>query len=157
MLREKRELFICKKLAKHGDVYINDAFGTAHRAHASTAVIANYFKEGKMFGHLLESEIKSVEKVLSSDGHPLTAIVGGAKVSSKITILSNLISKVDHIIIGGGMAYTFVKAMGGKIGKSLVEDDYLSVAKDILEKASVNNVKVHLPVDTITAKNLVTS
>ena len=140
------------KLAKHGDVYINDAFGTAHRSHASTAVIANHFKENKMFGYLLESEIKSVEKVLGSDGHPLTAIVGGAKVSSKITILSNLISKVDHIIIGGGMAYTFVKAIGGKIGKSLVEDDYLIVAKDILEKASKYNVKIHLPVDTLTAK-----
>ena len=140
------------KLAKHGDVYINDAFGTAHRAHASTAVIANYFKENKMFGHLIESEIESVEKVLGSDGHPLTAIVGGAKVSSKITILSKLISKVDHIIIGGGMAYTFVKAMGGNIGKSLVEDDYLTVAKEILENASKNNVKIHLPVDTLTAK-----
>ena len=140
------------KLAKHGDVYINDAFGTAHRAHASTAVIANYFKENKMFGHLIESEIESVEKVLGSDGHPLTAIVGGAKVSSKITILSKLISKVDHIIIGGGMAYTFVKAMGGNIGKSLVEDDYLTVAKKILENASKNNVKIHLPVDTLTAK-----
>ena len=140
------------KLAKHGDVYINDAFGTAHRAHASTAVIANYFKENKMFGHLIESEIESVEKVLGSDGHPLTAIVGGAKVSSKITILSKLISKVDHIIIGGGMAYTFVKAMGGNIGKSLVEDDYLTVAKEILENATKNNVKIYLPVDTLTAK-----
>ena len=140
------------KLAKHGDVYINDAFGTAHRAHASTAVIANYFEENKMFGRLIESEIKSVEKVLGSDGHPLTAIVGGAKVSSKITILSKLISKVDHIIIGGGMAYTFVKAMGGNIGKSLVEDDYLTVAKEILENASKNNVKIYLPVDTLTAK-----
>ena len=120
---KKGDSSFAMKLAKHGDVYINDAFGTAHRAHASTAVIANYFKEDKMFGHLLESEIKSVEKVLGSDGHPLTSIVGGAKVSSKITILSNLISKVDHIIIGGGMAYTFVKAVGGKIGKSLVEDD----------------------------------
>lgn len=140
------------KLAKHGDVYINDAFGTAHRAHASTAVIANYFKENKMFGHLIESEIESVEKVLGSDGHPLTAIVGGAKVSSKITILSKLISKVDHIIIGGGMAYTFVKAMGGNTGKSLVEDDYLTVAKEILENASKNNVKIYLPVDTLTAK-----
>ena len=149
---KKGDSSFAMKLAKHGDVYINDAFGTAHRAHASTAVIANYFKENKMFGHLLESEIKSVEKVLGSDGHPLTAIVGGAKVSSKITILSNLISKVDHIIIGGGMAYTFVKAVGGKIGKSLVEDDYLSVAKEILDKALENNVKIHLPVDTITAK-----
>ena len=149
---KKGDSSFAMKLAKHGDVYINDAFGTAHRAHASTAVIANYFKEDKMFGHLLESEIKSVEKVLGSDGHPLTAIVGGAKVSSKITILSNLISKVDHIIIGGGMAYTFVKAVGGKIGKSLVEDDYLSVAKEILNKALENNVKIHLPVDTITAK-----
>ncbi len=149
---KKGDFSFASKLAKHGDIYINDAFGTAHRAHASTAVIANYFKENKMFGSLLESEIKSVEKVLESDGHPLTAIVGGAKVSSKITILSNLISKVDHIIIGGGMAYTFIKAMGGKIGKSLVEDDYLSVAKNVLEKASKNNVKIHLPVDTITAK-----
>ena len=105
---KKGDSSFAMKLAKHGDVYINDAFGTAHRAHASTAVIANYFKEDKMFGHLLESEIKSVEKVLGYDGHPLTAIVGGAKVSSKITILSNLISKVDHIIIGGGMALSLI-------------------------------------------------
>ena len=138
-----------QKLSKHGDVYVNDAFGTAHRAHASTCMIASYFKKDKMFGYLIENEIKSVEKVLQSDKKPLTAIVGGAKVSSKITIISKLIEKVDHMIIGGGMAYTFIKAQKGSIGKSLVEDDYLNLALEILELAEKNNVKIHLPLDAV--------
>ena len=141
-----------KKLAQHGDVYVNDAFGTAHRAHASTSIIANNFIGKKCFGYLIESEIKSVEKVLESDDKPLTAIVGGAKVSSKITILSKLLEKVDHLIIGGGMAYTFVKALGGKIGISLVEDDFIDEAKNIIAQAEKNNVQLHLPIDTLSSE-----
>ncbi|WP_300665629.1 phosphoglycerate kinase, partial [Fluviicola sp.] len=118
-------------LAKHGDCYVNDAFGTAHRAHASTTVVAKYFPNDKMFGYLLEAEIKSVDRVLNSDEKPLTAIVGGAKVSSKITIIERLLEKVDNLIVGGGMAYTFVKAQGGSVGSSLVEDEFLNVANDI--------------------------
>ena len=140
-----------KKLASLGDCYINDAFGTAHRAHASTTVIANYFPNDKMFGLLLEAEIVSVDKVLNSTEKPKTAIVGGAKVSSKITIIENLIHKMDNIIIGGGMAYTFIKAQGGKVGSSLVEDDYLPMALSILEKAKVKNVQIILPTDTLIA------
>lgn len=140
-------------LAKHGDVYVNDAFGTAHRAHASTAVIAQFFPNDKMFGLLLENEIKNVDLVLNSDEKPVTAIVGGAKVSSKITIIERLIEKVDYLIIGGGMAYTFIKAQGGKIGSSLVEDDYLDVALSILEKAKANNTVICLPTDTKVADN----
>lgn len=140
-----------KKLAQHGDVYVNDAFGTAHRAHASTAVIAKFFPEDKMFGYLLEKEIESVDKVLNSKLKPLTAIVGGAKVSSKITIIKRLLDKVDNLIIGGGMAYTFVKAQGGKVGNSLVEDDFLATANEILAYAHANNVRLLLPTDTIVA------
>ncbi len=140
-----------KKLASLGDCYINDAFGTAHRAHASTTVIANYFPTDKMFGLLLEAEIVSVDKVLNSTEKPKTAIVGGAKVSSKITIIENLIHKMDNIIIGGGMAYTFIKAQGGKVGSSLVEDDYLAMALSILEKAKARNVQIILPTDTLIA------
>ena len=140
-----------KKLASLGDCYINDAFGTAHRAHASTTVIANYFPNDKMFGLLLEAEIVSVDKVLNSTEKPKTAIVGGAKVSSKITIIENLIHKMDNIIIGGGMAYTFIKAQGGKVGSSLVEDDYLPMALSILEKAKARNVQIILPTDTLIA------
>jgi phosphoglycerate kinase len=140
-----------KKLASLGDCYINDAFGTAHRAHASTTVIANYFPNDKMFGLLLEAEIVSVDKVLNSTEKPKTAIVGGAKVSSKITIIENLIHKMDNIIIGGGMAYTFIKAKGGKVGSSLVEDDYLPMALSILEKAKARNVQIILPTDTLIA------
>ncbi len=138
-------------LAKHGDCYVNDAFGTAHRAHASTTVVANYFPNDKMFGFLLEAEIKSVDRVLNSEDKPLTAIVGGAKVSSKITIIERLLEKVDHLIVGGGMAYTFVKAQGGEVGSSLVEDDYLSVANDILAKAKAKGVNLYIPTDTIIA------
>lgn len=138
-------------LAKHGDVYINDAFGTAHRAHASTTVVAKFFSNEKMFGFLIEKEIESVDKVLNSDRSPLTAIVGGAKVSSKITIITKLLDKVDHLIIGGGMAYTFIKAQGGNVGSSLVEDDFLETANDILKEAVEKGVSIHLPVDTVVA------
>lgn len=138
-------------LAKHGDVYINDAFGTAHRAHASTTVVAKFFPNDKMFGFLLEEEIKSVDKVLNSNEKPLTAIVGGAKVSSKITIIERLLDKVDNLIVGGGMAYTFVKAQGGQVGNSLVEDDYLDMARAIIEKAAAKGVKLYIPTDTVIA------
>ncbi len=140
-----------EQLSKYADFYVNDAFGTAHRAHASTTIIAQFFQENKSFGYLLEKEIKSVDKVLNSGEKPITAIVGGAKVSSKISIIENLFDAVDHIIIGGGMAYTFVKALGGKTGNSLVEDDFLDTAHQILENAKAKNVEIHLPVDTIIA------
>ncbi len=142
-----------KKLAQHGDVYVNDAFGTAHRAHASTAIIADYFPNDKMFGLLIEKEIEAVDKVLNSNQKPLTAIVGGAKVSSKITIIEQLLNKVDHLIIGGGMAYTFIKAQGGKVGNSLVEDDYLDTAHKIFEVAKSKGVQLHLPIDTIASSD----
>ena len=149
---KKGDREFASQLSKHGDVYVNDAFGTAHRAHASTAIIADFFNENKMFGYLIENEIKSVKKVLESNKSPLIAIVGGAKVSSKITIISQLIKKVDHLIIGGGMAYTFIKAQNGNVGKSLVEDDYLDLANEILKRAEENNVKIHLPVDSLCSK-----
>ncbi len=148
---KKGRVEMAEKLAKHGDVYINDAFGTAHRAHASTAVIADFFPEDKMFGYLIEKEIKSVDQVLNSTEKPLTAIVGGAKVSSKITIITKLLDKVDNLIIGGGMAYTFVKAQGGKIGNSLVEDDFLDTAKSIIKEAEEKGVNLLIPSDTIVA------
>ena len=138
-------------LSKHGDVYVNDAFGTAHRAHASTTVVAKFFPNDKMFGLLLEEEIKSVDKVLNSTQKPLTAIVGGAKVSSKITIIEHLLDKVDNLIVGGGMAYTFVKAQGGKVGNSLVEDDCLDIARSVIAKAKEKNVNLYIPVDTVIA------
>jgi len=138
-------------LSEHGDVYINDAFGTAHRAHASTTVVAKFFPQEKMFGYLIEKEIESVDKVLNTDRSPLTAIVGGAKVSSKITIIKKLLDKVDHLIIGGGMAYTFIKAQGGEVGSSLVEDDFIDTAKEILTTAKAKNVSIHLPIDTVVA------
>lgn len=140
-----------KLLAQHGDVYINDAFGTAHRAHASTTVIAKFFPVNKMFGYLVEKEIESVDKVLNSDLKPLVAIVGGAKVSSKITIITKLLDKVDSLIIGGGMAYTFVKAQGGSVGNSLVEDDFIDTANAIIEKAKAKNVRLLIPIDTVAA------
>ena len=140
------------KLSKHGDVFINDAFGTAHRSHASTAIIADFFPNDKMFGFLIENEIKSVDKVLNSQNYPLTAIVGGAKVSSKITIILKLLEKVDHLIIGGGMAYTFIKAQNGSIGKSLVEDEFLKLALEILDEAKKQNVQLHLPIDSLCSK-----
>lgn len=138
-------------LAKHGDVYVNDAFGTAHRAHASTTVVANFFPNDKMFGYLIEGEIKAVDKVLNSTEKPLTAIVGGAKVSSKITIIERLLDKVDNLIVGGGMAYTFVKAMGGNVGNSLVEDDFLETARTIMAQAKAKGVNLYIPTDTIIA------
>lgn len=138
-------------LAKHGDCYINDAFGTAHRAHASTTVVAKFFPNDKMFGFLIESEIVAVDKVLNSTEKPLTAIVGGAKVSSKITIITKLLEKVDNLIVGGGMAYTFVKAQGGDVGSSLVEDDFLETARDIMNQAKAKGVNIYLPVDTVVA------
>jgi phosphoglycerate kinase len=145
------DLAFSEKLSKHGDCYVNDAFGTAHRAHASTTIVAQFFPNDKMFGFLIENEIIAVDKVLNSTEKPLTAIVGGAKVSSKITILERLLDKVDNLIIGGGMAYTFVKALGGNVGSSLIEDDYLETAKKIMEQAKAKNVKLMLPVDTVIA------
>lgn len=140
-----------EKLAKLADVYVNDAFGTAHRAHASTAIIADFFPERKYFGYLLEQEIESIKKVMENGEKPVLAILGGAKVSSKITIIENILDKVDHLIIGGGMTFTFIKAQGGKIGDSICEDDKMELALEILEKAKAKNVKVHLPVDVVAA------
>jgi phosphoglycerate kinase len=148
---KKGDEAFAKKLADLADLWINDAFGTAHRAHASTAVIAKFFPEAKMFGYVMEGELSSVDKVLKDTKRPLTAIMGGAKVSSKIEIIQTLMSKVDHLIIGGGMTYTFVKAMGGTIGNSLVEDDKLETAREILKKAKENNVKLHLATDALIA------
>jgi phosphoglycerate kinase len=149
---EKGDEAFAEKLSKLGDVYINDAFGTAHRAHASTAVIAKFFEaNNKMFGLLMESEVLSAEKVLHQAKKPFTAIIGGAKVSDKILIIENLLDRATDIIIGGGMAYTFMKARGGKIGNSLCEDDRLETAKEILEKAKQKNVSIHLPEDSVIA------
>lgn len=149
---EKGDEGFAEKLSKLGDVYVNDAFGTAHRAHASTAVIAKFFpKEKRMFGLLMESEVASAEKVLHSAEKPFVAIIGGAKVSDKILILENLLEKATDIIIGGGMAYTFFKAEGGKIGTSLCEEDRLDTAKEIMSKADEKNVCIHLPSDSIIA------
>ncbi|MFK8045218.1 MAG: phosphoglycerate kinase [Crocinitomicaceae bacterium] len=148
---KKGDRAFAEQLAKHGDVYVNDAFGTAHRAHASTTVVAEFFSNDKMFGYLIEKEIKSVDQVLNSIEKPLTAIVGGAKVSSKITIINQLINKVDNLIIGGGMAYTFIKAQGGTVGNSLIEDDYLETATNILVKAKNKGVNILLPIDTVVA------
>ena len=149
---EKGDEAFAEKLSKLGDVYVNDAFGTAHRAHASTAVIAKFFPEEKrMFGLLMESEVLSAEKVLHQSEKPFTAIIGGAKVSDKILIIENLLERATDIIIGGGMAYTFLKARGGKIGNSLCEDDRLQTALDILEKAKQKNVSIHLPEDSVIA------
>ncbi|MDP9041519.1 MAG: phosphoglycerate kinase [Bacteroidota bacterium] len=149
---EKGDEAFAKKLAGLGDVYVNDAFGTAHRAHASTAVIAKFFPSDKrMFGLLMESEVKSAEQVLNHSGKPFVAIIGGAKVSDKMLLLENLLEKATDIIIGGGMAYTFMKADGGNIGKSLCEEDRISVAQDILNKATAKGVCIHLPSDSIIA------
>ncbi len=138
-----------KSLAKLGDFYVNDAFGTAHRAHASTAIIAEFFPANKAFGLVMEAEILNVDKVVNSNEKPVVAIVGGAKVSSKIGILENLLSKVDHLIIGGGMAFTFIKAKGGLIGNSLVEEDYLEMAASVEQKAQELGVTLHLPQDVL--------
>ena len=140
-----------KKLAENGDCWVNDAFGTAHRAHASTAVIAKFFPEDKMFGYLIESEVESLDKVVKNPKRPLTAIMGGAKVSSKITIIENLLSKVDNLILGGGMTYTFVKANGGKVGDSICEDDYIETAKNIEKAAKEKGVNLIIATDVIAA------
>ena len=145
------DVSFAEKLSKFGDIYVNDAFGTAHRAHASTTIVAQFFPEDKCFGYLLAKEIKAIEKVMQKGEKPVTAILGGAKVSSKITIIENILDKVDHLIIGGGMTYTFIKAQGGKVGDSICEDDKMELALDILKKAEEKNVKVHLPVDVVAA------
>lgn len=139
-----------RKLANHGEVYVNDAFGTAHRAHASTAIIAQFFKE-KYVGYLIEREVKSLDKVLHSKEHPVTAILGGAKVSSKITVIEQILDRIDNLIIGGGMAYTFIKAQKGAVGDSLVEEAYVPLARNLLKKAQEKNVRLILPVDTAIA------
>lgn len=145
------DLDFAEGLSKLGDCYVNDAFGTAHRAHASTTIIAQFFKEDKFFGRLLEKEVKAIEKVMKSGEKPVLAILGGAKVSSKITIIENMLDKIDHLIIGGGMVYTFAKAQGGSVGQSICEDDYCDYALELLEKAKAKGVEVHLPTDVIIA------
>ena len=140
-----------EQLSKNGDIYVNDAFGTAHRAHASTTIVAKYFSKNKCFGSLLAKEIESIDKVLTNSEKPVLAILGGAKVSSKITVIENILDKVDHLIIGGGMTFTFVKAQGGSVGDSICEDDKMQLALEILEKAAAKNVQIHLPVDVLAA------
>ena len=149
---EKGDETFAKKLSALGDVYVNDAFGTAHRAHASTAVIAQFYEPAnKMFGLLMEAEVNNAKKVMHNNEKPFTAIIGGAKVSDKILIIENLLERATDIIIGGGMAYTFLKARGGNIGASLCEDDRLQTALDILEKAKQKNVSIHLPETSVIA------
>jgi len=140
-----------EKLSHHGNVYVNDAFGTAHRAHASTTIVAEFFPNDKMFGYVMANEIANVNKVLTQSEKPFTAILGGAKVSDKIGLIDNLLDKADNIIIAGGMAYTFSKAEGGKIGNSLVENDLIDTALGLLEKAKAKGVALHFPVDTVVA------
>ena len=148
---EKGDVDFSKKLAVLGDIYVNDAFGTAHRAHASTTIIAQFFQDAKCFGYLLAKEIESIEKVLKNSEKPVVAILGGSKVSSKITVIENILDKVNHMIIGGGMTFTFIKALGGKIGNSICEDDKLELAIEILKQAKEKGVQIHLPVDVIAA------
>ncbi|MES2132108.1 MAG: phosphoglycerate kinase [Bacteroidota bacterium] len=151
---EKGDVGFAEKLSKHGDIYVNDAFGTAHRAHASTAVIAQFFAtDAKCFGYVMAGEVASIDKVIHGAEAPFTAIVGGAKVSDKILIIEQLMSKANNILIGGGMAFTFVKAMGGTIGKSLCEDDKLDLAKELLQKAKAKGVNLYIPTDAIIADN----
>ncbi len=140
-----------KELASLGDIYVNDAFGTAHRAHASTTIIAQFFPESKCFGLLLAKEIESLNRVLNNSVKPVTAVLGGSKVSSKITVIENILDKIDHMIIGGGMTFTFIKALGGKIGNSICEDDKMDLALEILHKAKEKNVHIHIPVDVVAA------
>lgn len=147
----KGDLGFAEALSKLGDFYINDAFGTAHRAHASTTIIAQFFPENKCFGSLLAQEIESIDKVMQTGEKPVLAILGGAKVSSKITIIDNILDKVDHLIIGGGMTFTFIKALGGYVGDSICEDDKMDLALEILEKAKQKNVQIHIPVDVLAA------
>jgi phosphoglycerate kinase len=151
---EKGDEAFAQKLCQHGQIYVNDAFGTAHRAHSSTAVIAKFFEsDSKCFGYVMAGEVASIDKVLNQTQKPFTAIVGGAKVSDKILIIEQLINKADNILIGGGMAFTFVKAMGGQIGKSLCEDDRLDVANELIKKAKAKGVNLCIPVDAIVADN----
>ncbi len=142
-----------EQLSKLGDIYVNDAFGTAHRAHASTTIVAEFFPDKKCFGTLLAQEIESIKKVMETGEKPVLAILGGAKVSSKITIIENILDKVDHLIIGGGMTYTFIKAQGGKVGDSICEDDKMELALEILKEAKTKNVQIHLPVDVVAAND----
>ncbi|MDB4241373.1 phosphoglycerate kinase [Polaribacter sp.] len=148
---KKGDVAFAEKLSKLGDIYVNDAFGTAHRAHASTTIIAQFFEQNKCFGNLLAREIESIDKVLNNSEKPVLAILGGAKVSSKITVIENILDKVDHLIIGGGMSFTFVKALGGKIGNSICEDDKMELALEILKQAKAKGVEVHIPVDVVAA------
>ena len=148
---KKGDIAFAKALSELGDIYVNDAFGTAHRAHASTTIIAQFFPENKCFGSLLSKEIESLDRVLNNSEKPVLAILGGAKVSSKITVIENILDKVDAMIIGGGMAYTFIKAQGGSIGNSICEDDKMPLALDILKKAEEKNVTIHLPIDVLAA------
>lgn len=151
---EKGDLAFAEKLSKHGNFYVNDAFGTAHRAHASTTIIAQFFdSNSKCFGYVMAGEVASINKVLTQSETPFTAIIGGAKVSDKIMIIEQLLNKANNIIIGGGMAFTFVKAVGGQIGKSLCEDDRLEVARDLLVKAKAKGVNLYIPTDAIVADN----
>lgn len=151
---EKGNLDFAQKLSEHGDIYVNDAFGTAHRAHASTAVIAQFFAaDAKCFGYVMAGEVASIDKVINGAEAPFTAIVGGAKVSDKILIIEQLMNKANNILIGGGMAFTFVKAMGGTIGKSLCEDDKLDLAKELLVKAKAKGVNLYIPTDAVIADN----
>ncbi|WP_461597237.1 phosphoglycerate kinase [Winogradskyella sp.] len=147
----KGDKTFAQQLSRLGDIYVNDAFGTAHRAHASTTIVAQFFPNSKCFGYLLAKEIESIKKVLEDGEKPVLAILGGAKVSSKITVIENILDKVDHLIIGGGMTFTFVKALGGKVGDSICEDDKMQLALDILKQAEDKGVKVHLPVDVVAA------
>ena len=148
---EAGDVAFAKELASLGDIYVNDAFGTAHRAHASTTIIAQFFPEHKCFGLLLAKEIESLNRVLNNSVKPVTAVLGGSKVSSKITVIENILDKVDHMIIGGGMTFTFVKALGGKIGDSICEDDKMELALEILKKAKEKGVQIHIPVDVVAA------
>jgi phosphoglycerate kinase len=148
---EAGDVDFAKELASFGDIYVNDAFGTAHRAHASTTIIAQFFPEAKCFGLLLAKEIESLNKVLKDSQKPVTAVLGGSKVSSKITVIENILDKVDHMIIGGGMTFTFVKALGGKIGESICEDDKQELALEILRLAKEKGVQIHIPVDVVAA------
>lgn len=148
---EAGDVSFSKDLASLGDIYVNDAFGTAHRAHASTTIIAQFFPESKCFGLLLAKEIESLNRVLNNSVKPVTAVLGGSKVSSKITVIENILDKVDHMIIGGGMTFTFIKALGGKVGNSICEDDKLDLAIEILHKAKEKGVHIHIPVDVVAA------
>ena len=148
---KKGDLHFAEQLSKLGDIYVNDAFGTAHRAHASTTIIAQFFPNHKCFGALLAQEIESIQKIMKSGEKPVLAVLGGAKVSSKITIIENILDKIDHLIIGGGMTFTFIKAQGGKIGESICEDDKMTLALEILKKAKAKHVTIHLPVDVVAA------